>query len=173
MGERRRKHRCTAKASEPRVKVKLLEMMPLFSFTFSRPTSGAHHDHICPRMLLFPRRSHAQSHTEAFRRNIGGVWTKADVFKFNKTWILLYKWSVSLYQHRKRIMGILRTESHIIWEVKQWWHTHFHKWAWMKGWNVCGMFYKTGSLNIVPARMTLCRMQNSKNASSHLQFNQA
>lgn len=55
-----------------------------------------------------------QSHEEAihklFRRNIGGVWRKAYVFKFNKTftWIPPYKWNVSLNQHHKEIMGILK-----------------------------------------------------------------
>lgn len=42
--------------------------------------------------------------------NTGGVWRKADVFKFNKTLtrIPLYKCNVSLLQHHKKIMGILK-----------------------------------------------------------------
>lgn len=47
---------------------------------------------------------------KVFEGNIGGFWRKAYVFKFNKklTWIPLYKLNVSLYQHHKEIMGILK-----------------------------------------------------------------
>ncbi len=59
---------------------------------------GVHHDYICPQMVLVPWGSHML----AFGRNIGSVWRKAYVFRFNKmfTCIPLYKWNVSLYQHQ-------------------------------------------------------------------------
>lgn len=90
-------------------KVKWLEMIWLFSLRFSRLVSGG------SSWLYLPWKGFSLikkscSHTQPFRRNIGGVWRKAYVFKFNRTfsWIPLYKWNVSLYQHHKEIMGILK-----------------------------------------------------------------